>query len=98
MRNCGEYFTPQMSIIHFDTLTQCLADLGNTKLCNRLSQDLLPDMELTKNIFPTILYMKNGNRVQKTFFLTSTKDRMINFNISAAVKCRRDNKGFDEDA
>ena len=31
----------------------------------RLSQDLLPDMELLKNIFPTILDMKNANTVQK---------------------------------
>ena len=31
----------------------------------RLSQGLLPDMELLKNIFPTILDMKNANTVQK---------------------------------
>ena len=31
----------------------------------RLSQGLLPDMELLKKIFPAILDMKNANTVQK---------------------------------
>ena len=31
----------------------------------RLPQDLLPDMELLKKIFSTILDMKNANTVQK---------------------------------
>ena len=31
----------------------------------RLREGLLPDMELLKKIFPTILNMKNANTVQK---------------------------------
>ena len=47
----------------------------------RLSQRLLPDMELLKKLFPKILNMKNANKI---------KDRMTQFNMSVAVKRRRD--------
>ena len=39
-----------------------------------------------------ILDMKNINKAQKKIFRNSTKDRMTHFNISVAVKRRRDNK------
>ena len=72
----------------------------NRKLCNtfltvfctkaKLSQDLLPDMKVVKKIFPTIVDMKNANKVQKRFLQNSKKDRMTHFNASVTVKRRRD--------
>ena len=38
----------------------------------RLSQSLLPDMELVKNV-PIILDIKNANRVQNFFFIIVPK-------------------------
>ena len=63
----------------------------------RMSQSLLPDMELPKNMLPTILDMKNSNRVCVCvcvclFFKSCPKDRMTHFSISVTVKHRRENK------
>ena len=38
---------------------------------------------------PTILYMKNADRVQKNIFRSSAKDRMTHFNISVLVKLKQ---------
>ena len=35
--------------------------------------------------------MKNANKTQTKFFQNNTKDRMSHFDISVAVKYRRDN-------
>ena len=56
----------------------------------RLSKSLLPDMELLKKMFSTVLDMKNANKIKKKIKNT-TKDRMTHFDISAAVKRGRDN-------
>ena len=54
----------------------------------RLPQSLLPNIELLKELFPT--------ECKKYFFQNSTKDRMTYFNISVAIKRRRDNSNkFD---
>ena len=45
----------------------------------RLSQGLLPDMELLSRMFLTLLDMKNINKMQK-------KDKVIYFNISVAAE------------
>ena len=54
-----------------------------------LSKSLLPDMELLKKMFPTVLDMKYANKIKK--FKNTTKDRMTHFDISAAVKRGRVN-------
>ena len=44
-------------------------------------QSLLPDMELLKKMFPPILDMKNGNKVQEQFFENNAEDGMTHFII-----------------
>ena len=64
---------------------QVSANVFYTK--TRLPQDLIPDMDVPEKI----LDMKNANKARKIFFFqNSTKDRMIHFSISVAVKRRRD--------
>ena len=58
----------------------------------RLSQDLLPDMELLPKRYPTLSDIKNGYRAQKIF--SSKWYRMNHFDISVTAKRNRDNK-FD---
>ena len=60
-----------------------------------LFQGLLPQMELLKKMFPTILDMKNAKKVQKKKKNpSSTKDRMVYFSISVTVKHQRHNKNL----
>ena len=40
----------------------------------KLSQGLLPDMELLEKVFPTILGMENTNKEQNLFFGNCTKN------------------------
>ena len=62
----------------------------------RLFQGLLPDMELLKKTFPTILVIKNAGKVQKKIkkkkIENSSNHRMTYFNTLVAIKCHRDNK------
>ena len=55
-----------------------------------LPQSFLPDMEVLRKIFLTILDMKNAYRAQHNFFQNCAKDRMTDFNISVTAKYRRD--------
>ena len=62
-----------------------------------LFQGLLPQMELLKKMFPTILDMKNAKKVQKKKKKknpSSTKDRMVYFSICVTVKHQRHNKNL----
>ena len=59
----------------------------------RLSQDYVSGMELLKKYF--LQDMKNANKAMilkvKYFFQNYTEDRMTHFNVSIAVKLRKDN-------
>ena len=56
-------------------------------------------MELLRKTFLIILDIKNASRARKVvvvFFQNSKIDKITNFNISVAVKPRRDNNGGNE--
>lgn len=58
----------------------------------RLSQVLLPDMELLKKTFLIIQLWKIVTKCKKKNFQNSTEYRTTHFNISVAVICNRDKK------
>ena len=56
-------------------------------------------MELLRKTFLIILDIKNASRARKVvvvFFKNSKIDKITNFNVSVAVKPRRDNNGGNE--
>ena len=57
----------------------------------RLSEGLFPDMEIFQKMFSVISYMMLKES-KKNSFQNCTKDRMVHFNISVAVKHSRDIK------
>lgn len=58
-----------------------------------LSRDLLPDEDLLKIMFLTILDMKSSNRAQKN--QNSAKDKITRFNICVAIKRRKYDDCFE---
>ena len=69
-------------------LALCVAKFYEIVNCVIFFKRLLHENEAIQSLFPDV---KNKSNYKELFFQNSEKVRTTHFNVSVAVKCRRDN-------